>query len=60
MIEEDTRILNEREKFNKQIVKDLGRNFQQILRDMGDSRELALANNKVEEAVMWAIKHITK
>ena len=27
---------------------------------IGSSRELSLAKTKIEEAVMWAVKHITK
>jgi hypothetical protein len=28
--------------------------------NIGQSRELSLAKIKIEEAVMWAVKHITK
>lgn len=43
--------------------KEIGENFySEILRlenENGASRELALARTKIEEAVMWAVKHIT-
>ena len=41
-------------------VKQMGQDFWNLLNDGGNSRELALAKTKVEEAVMWATKHITK
>lgn len=31
-----------------------------FLGTLGNSRELSLAKTKVEEAVMWATKHITR
>jgi hypothetical protein len=40
-------------------VKAIGTHFHGLLRGLGKSRELALAQTKVEEAVMWATKHIT-
>jgi len=30
-----------------------------VLEGLGSSRELSLAKTKVEEAVMWATKHLT-
>ena len=41
-------------------VKDMGLDFFEYLTSVGDSRELSLAKTKIEEAVMWAVKHITK
>lgn len=45
-------------------VKDLGLEFFEYidvieLKAGGGTRELALAKTKIEEAVMWAVKHIT-
>ena len=40
-------------------VKLFGQEFHDKLSDLGASRELSLAKTKVEEAVMWAVKHIT-
>lgn len=41
-------------------VKDLGQEMYDLLDHIGSSRELSLAKTKVEEAVMWAVKHITR
>ena len=58
------RVLNEVEKLWMQRIKDAGLEFHTKLTDLestdGPSRELSLAKTKIEEAVMWAVKHITK
>ncbi len=54
------RTLSENEKAQMKEVKDLGLQFHQLCDSMGQSRELALAKTKIEEAVMWAVKHLTK
>ena len=44
-------------------VKDYGLNFYTYCNLLGGdagSRELSLAKTKIEEAVMWATKHITR
>lgn len=41
-------------------IKDQGQLFFNSLDSMGQSRELSLAKTKLEETVMWAVKHITK
>lgn len=39
----------------------LGQAFMDKLEALGgNTRELALAKTKIEEAVMWTVKHITK
>jgi hypothetical protein len=53
------KVLNEAEKANMLAVKDLGRDFHDLVETLGGSRELSLAKTKIEEAVMWAVKHIT-
>lgn len=53
------RVLSDAEKANMQTIKDLGLDFHTFIEGMGNSRELSLAKTKVEEAVMWAVKHIT-
>ncbi len=53
------RVLNETENQQMQTVKDKGLEFFAYLHSVGTSRELSLAKTKVEEAVMWAVKHIT-
>lgn len=53
------RVLSDKEKEHMQVVKDLGANFYRFVRDLGASRELSIAKTKIEEAVMWAVRHIT-
>jgi hypothetical protein len=54
------RILSDDEKLAMQTIKDVGRDFYERLSCMGESRELSLAKTKIEEAVMWGVKHLTK
>jgi len=63
------RKLSETEKVHMGQIKDLGLHFVELLHIVGGtdkngerqaSRELALAQTKIEEAVMWGVKHITK
>lgn len=53
------RVLTDAEKADMQAVKDMGRDFWELIDQIGGSRELSLAKTKAEEAVMWAVKHIT-
>lgn len=53
------RVLSDAEKANMQSIKDAGLAFHDQIAGLGNSRELSLAKTKVEEAVMWAVKHIT-
>lgn len=39
-------------------IKDLGLLLYNSVEGLGQSRELSLAKTKVEEAVMWATKHV--
>jgi len=56
------RVLSDGEKTDMMIIKDMGLAFHEYLdlEVVGDSRELSLAKTKIEEAVMWAVKHITR
>jgi len=62
------RVLTDREKRDIEKAKDLGLDFLNLLSAIGTtamnermaSRELSLAQTKMEEAVMWAVKHITR
>jgi hypothetical protein len=54
------RVLTDAEKTQMQQIKDKGLEFWQMIDAMGKSRELSLAQTKIEEAVMWAVKNITK
>ncbi len=53
------RVLSEQEKRDMQAIKDAGRSFHEQIAALGTSRETSIAKTKVEEAVMWAVKHIT-
>jgi hypothetical protein len=53
------RVLTEEEKALMVEVKDLGHALLEKIAAIGASRELSLARTKAEEAVMWAVKHIT-
>lgn len=53
------RVLSDAEKANMQAIKDKGLEFHQLITGLGKSRELSLAATKIEEAVMWGVKHIT-
>lgn len=63
------RILSEEEKAFMKEIKDLGAEFVLLLHRVGRtpateqrmaSRELSLAQTNIEQAVMWAVKHITR
>ena len=53
------RVLSDDEKLAMQKIKDDGLALFEYFDCLGQSRELSLAKTKVEEAVMWAVKHIT-
>ena len=53
------RTLSDKEKSQMQQIKDEGLLLWNILDDIGQSRELSLAKANLEQAVMWAVKHIT-
>lgn len=53
------RVLSDPEKAQMQAVKDAGLALHTMVDGMGQSRELSIAKTKIEEAVMWAVKHIT-
>lgn len=58
------RVLTEEEKADMLRVKDLGADFLDLLDNLNvhpySTREISIAKSKIEEAVMWAVKHITK
>ncbi len=53
------RVLSDSEKAQMKQLKDMGLAFVETCNSIGRSRELSLAVTKIEEAVMWAVKHIT-
>jgi len=54
------RVLSDGEKAQMQAIKDKGLELYDLVNGIGKSRELSLALTKTEEAVMWAVKHLTK
>lgn len=53
------RVLSDEEKAKMVQVKDAGAALLALIDGMGSSRELSIAKTKTEEAVMWAVKHLT-
>jgi len=54
------RVLTDDEKQQMVDLKDIGAAFIAKCQEIGGSRELALAITNAEQAVMWAVKHVTK
>ena len=54
------RVLSDDEKAQMQAIKDKGLELHNLIESIGQSRELSIARTKTEEAVMWAVKHITR
>lgn len=53
------RALTEAEKAQMLKIKDAGQALIDIINETGKSRELSLALTNAEQAVMWAVKHVT-
>jgi len=53
------RVLSDAEKAAMTEIKDIGLAFIDKCNALGKSRELSLAITNAEQAVMWAVKHIT-
>jgi hypothetical protein len=60
VLRHEYRVLTDEEKFLMQAIKDTGMNFLQLIDRIGASRELSISKTKIEEAVMWAVKHVTR
>lgn len=56
----NTRVLTRDEQERMVAVKGNAASLYGLLGTLGDSRELSLAKTKIEEAVMWAVKHISR
>lgn len=54
------RVLSDEERALMVAIKDAGAAFLTLCDSAGASRELSLAKTKIEEAVMWAVKHVTR
>lgn len=53
------RVLSDEEKAQMMALKDLGAAFIAKCDEIGASREMSLAKTNAEQAVMWAVKHVT-
>ena len=53
------RVLSDAEKAQMVAIKDKGLELLTLIEGLGPSRECSIAITKTEEAVMWAVKHIT-
>ena len=60
VVRHEYRVLSEAEKEQMREFKDKGLDFIEACEEAGQSRELSIAKTKMEEAVMWAVKHITR
>lgn len=54
------RVLSDAEKQQMVNLKDIGAAFIAECQKIGNSRELSLAVTNAEQAVMWAVKHVTR
>lgn len=54
------RILTDEEKEQMKAIKDAGLALHDLFDSIGASRELSLAKTNLEQAVMWAVKHLTR
>lgn len=52
--------LSDVKKMQVQGIKDICQSFWDAIDSIGSSRELSLAKTRIEEAAMWATKHITQ
>lgn len=53
------RVLSDEEKARMAAIKSKGQELLDLIAECGGSRELSIARTKTEEAVMWAVKHVT-
>lgn len=53
------KVLSDEEKAAMLWFKDSGAAFINYCNECGSSREMSIAVTKMEEAVMWAVKHVT-
>lgn len=51
--------LSEDDQAKIKAVKDKGLEFWELVNSLGNSRELSKAKTEIEDAVMWATKHLT-
>lgn len=54
------RILTDEEKEQMLAIKDMALALHELYASIGESRTLSIAKTRLEESVMWAVKHITE
>ena len=54
------RTLSDAEKAQMVAFKDKGAEFLSLLEPLPATREIEFARQRIEEAVMWAVKHVTR
>ena len=54
------RLLTDEEKARIDAIKVKAGELHELVAALGQTRELSLAKTKIEEAVMWAVKHATQ
>jgi hypothetical protein len=54
------RVLTDEEKKQVAAIKNLGEEFLSLCDVIGSSRELSVAKTNIEQAVMWAVKYVTR
>ena len=60
VVRHEYRVLSDAEKAQMLALKDAGAAFIKLCDEVGQSRELSLAKTNAEQAVMWAVKHVTR
>ena len=60
VVRHEYRVLTAEEKQDMLDLKDLGAAFIAKCNQIGASRELSLAVTNAQQAVMWAVNHVTK
>ena len=60
VVRHEYRVLTDAEKADMKTLKDMGLAFIEKCQWIGPSREISLAITNAEQAVMWAVKHVTK
>jgi len=60
VVRHEYRVLTETEKQEMKDLKDMGAAFIDKCQKIGGSREMSLAITNAEQAVMWAVKHVTR
>jgi hypothetical protein len=59
-VRHEYRTLTDGEKATMLAIKDIGLDFVTLCDEIGPSREMSIAKTNIEQAVMWAVKAITK